>query len=471
MFPTEHLIKLDTEKEFTKFIRKNNDKGEGIDCVYGIGEDKKETLCQIRIRNDRYNAPEAVKYMNDNSYVGAIEVCNNDSGDTVDTMRFDSGEIIGKVTKTAEGYLKGHATVTRTGVFKYKNFDGTIRKELRHPDEVFKADSLDSLKMIPVTNNHPKTRLIDSKVAAKYACGTTGENVTHDSENVLVSFLVTNDKDIKEVENGKRGLSCGYLQMLEPKTGTYNGDDYTHIQRNIKYNHVAIVNKPRAGKSATLNIDSYEESGLYDSNDAVMIDNIIFKSNSDGGNQVMPQTLINNIAYEASQEVINALEGVKTNLDALNTKTETLKKENAELKGRNDSAKDELEKIKKEMPALIEKRVSDRIDLERKAVTALDSAEIKDISTLGNNEIMKKVVLKVFPNAKATLDSDDLDDNYLVARFDSSIEILNENKSKGNVANQRRAQGNRADNADNDTRTVNEKYADRIADRWKEPTK
>ena len=57
------------------------------------------------------------------------------------TIRFDAGNII-KITETKEGFLKGDAILTRTGVFTYVNADGSLRKELRHPDDVFVLDSL-----------------------------------------------------------------------------------------------------------------------------------------------------------------------------------------------------------------------------------------------------------------------------------------------------------------------------------------
>jgi hypothetical protein len=40
-----------------------------------------------------------------------------------DGIRFDSVRLP-KMTKTKEGYLRGEAVVSRTGVFKYRNADG-----------------------------------------------------------------------------------------------------------------------------------------------------------------------------------------------------------------------------------------------------------------------------------------------------------------------------------------------------------
>ena len=45
-----------------------------------------------------------------------------------DVARFDRGQVKGDAFITDEGYIKANAIVTRTGVFLYKNPDGTIRK-------------------------------------------------------------------------------------------------------------------------------------------------------------------------------------------------------------------------------------------------------------------------------------------------------------------------------------------------------
>ena len=60
--------------------------------------------------------------------------------------------------KTPEGFLKGRAIITSTGVFPYKDATGNVRRELRLPEDVFDPAHLDSLKLKPVTNEHPAKR-------------------------------------------------------------------------------------------------------------------------------------------------------------------------------------------------------------------------------------------------------------------------------------------------------------------------
>ena len=56
--------------------------------------------------------------------------------------RYDKGIVGNETELTPEGYIKARSIVTRCGVFLYKNADGTIRKELRHPDYVMLPESL-----------------------------------------------------------------------------------------------------------------------------------------------------------------------------------------------------------------------------------------------------------------------------------------------------------------------------------------
>ncbi|MGQ0287027.1 DUF2213 domain-containing protein [Pasteurellaceae bacterium 22721_9_1] len=68
------------------------------------------------------------------------------------TMRYDRLEF--KAKKDQNGFIRDTPVLTRTGVFIYQQPDGTSRREYRPPDEVFKADSLNAFKGIPITDEH-----------------------------------------------------------------------------------------------------------------------------------------------------------------------------------------------------------------------------------------------------------------------------------------------------------------------------
>lgn len=157
-----------------------------------------------------------------------------------------------EITKTDEGYLFSDARVTKAGVFRYLNADGTERFEFRSPAEVFKQDSLNTLQRKPLSNNHPAGGVIVASNAKSLSVGFSGENVRKDGLFVRVPITITDASAVSDVESGKRELSCGYHCDVEPQTGEFEGQKYTHVQKNIRYNHIAIVHKGRAGSDVRI---------------------------------------------------------------------------------------------------------------------------------------------------------------------------------------------------------------------------
>ena len=72
---------------------------------------------------------------------------------------------------TNEGFLIDHPIVTTVGIFEYMNPDGSIRRELRLPEEVFAPESLESYKGKPIIVTHRAGRVTTDNVEkAFYFC-------------------------------------------------------------------------------------------------------------------------------------------------------------------------------------------------------------------------------------------------------------------------------------------------------------
>lgn len=164
-------------------------------------------------------------------------------------------DAIEKVEKTPEGFLRLPARVTRTGIFLYRKADGSIVKELRPPKEVFNEDSLTSLLSKPLTNNHPGEGRVDSTNAKVHTVGFTSDSVQQEDKFVRIFLNVIDESTIKDIMNGKQELSCGYTCEVEQKSGEHNGERYDSVQHNIRYNHVALVHRGRAGADVRLSLD------------------------------------------------------------------------------------------------------------------------------------------------------------------------------------------------------------------------
>ena len=153
---------------------------------------------------------------------------------------------------TEEGYLMDHPIVTTCGIFEYLNDDGSIRRELRIPEEVFSEKSLASYKGKPIIITHDAGVVNKDNVNREHI-GTILSKGYRDGESVRAEIVIHETDKMKN--SGLRELSLGYELTLDETPGEYNGEHYDAIQRNIEINHLALVSSARAGETARLNID------------------------------------------------------------------------------------------------------------------------------------------------------------------------------------------------------------------------
>lgn len=176
-----------------------------------------------------------------------------------EVQRFDVVGRIGKFERTQVGGLRVPARLTRTGILKYTLPDGTVRNELRTAEEVFSADSLETLREAPVTDLAHHRALIDTSNWKEASLGVT-TNVRRDADRYIAAELVINDaRTVVDVENKRlHDISCGYTCKLDFTPGTHAGEKYDAIQRHIRYNHVAVLPKGvgRAGTDVALRLDA-----------------------------------------------------------------------------------------------------------------------------------------------------------------------------------------------------------------------
>jgi hypothetical protein len=173
-------------------------------------------------------------------------------------LRYDVFRLDG-IQRTPQGGIRLPATLTRTGVFEYRRADGSVSRELRHPDDVFHADAIESFANAPLTVGHVPAVNPDNwgAVAVGHVVGTPKRDGTF-----LAAECSINRRDaIQQVEGGKlKELSCGYEVELDPTSGEYEGQKYDAIQRKIQGNHVALLPEGwgRAGPDVKLRTDSQD---------------------------------------------------------------------------------------------------------------------------------------------------------------------------------------------------------------------
>lgn len=158
---------------------------------------------------------------------------------------------------TGEGFLRVPGRVARTGIQEYLaselGLDGAphdIIRVYRAPEQVFDAESLASYDGTDVTVNHPKG-LVNSKNYKAVSVGVVRGTGRQDGDFVQADLIVKDADAIAAIEAGKVELSAGYTAVYEKVSGvTEDGESYDYVQRDIRINHVALVDRARAGSSA-----------------------------------------------------------------------------------------------------------------------------------------------------------------------------------------------------------------------------
>lgn len=158
---------------------------------------------------------------------------------------------------TEEGFLKVPGRVARAGIQEYLarelGLDGDpmrVVRVYRPEDEVFKDASLGTYDASDVTNNHPHS-LVTAATYKGVAVGVVRGPGRRDGDFVICDLIVKDQKTIDEIIGGKCELSAGYTAVYDETPGvTEDGQTYDYIQRDIKINHVAIVERARAGANA-----------------------------------------------------------------------------------------------------------------------------------------------------------------------------------------------------------------------------
>lgn len=305
--------------------------------------------------------------------------------------------------------------LTRTGVLTYKLSDGTTRRELRHPHEVFDTDSLDSMLGAPVTALHPANPV--NVYALKSVQKGVVRKVKRDGNFVNGECAIDDDALVSAIERGDmHDVSPGYTCKLEHTAGVYEGERYDAIQREIRYNHLAVgpKNWGRSGPSVALRVDAQDETqtdfGVQmdeERNDAAaeIVETPEAKAEETkaseaetAGAAAEPEAKAGEPA-EASKgdslDVVSELEKTRAERDALKERVDSLTKELADAKAVDVSP-----------------LVAARIQLERKAIKI--APEVK-LDGLSDREVMLAAL-------STSGDYSAKSDAYIEARFDLALE-------------------------------------------------
>lgn len=326
-------------------------------------------------------------------------------------------------TKTDEGFLVDSPIVARVGIQEYRRADGSIRRELRLPENVFNADSLASMRGKPITVGHPSTGKVTSKDAHRVTVGTILDRGLEDGENVRAPIIIHSPDSI----GSRRELSLGYTTNLDETPGVHPVyGAYDAIQGPPTINHLSVVQSARAGKVARLNLDGDEE---------------IFNQ-QEQQTMTVKVKLDNGIEYDAAPEVSVELNKLRADAADAKTKLAAATADKDKLQAKVDGQAAELE------TARTQGRADAMARLQLEATADKLKVDHKDKT---DRQVKEAVILAVRKDA----DLKDKSDVYVDAAYDMAVETA----PAAAMASQRKAvQTHNDGSAAVDSRTRHQQY-------------
>jgi len=295
--------------------------------------------------------------------------------------------------------LNGYITVennpiSRSGVFQYLGSSigapepGKVYNVYR-PAEEFTPETIDSFKLLPIVDDHTMLGPREDGLTPaelKGVHGTTGEQVEFRDGVLYAPIKVFSETLANLIESGKTALSLGYRCVYQKASGIFDGQMYDYIQRNLRGNHLALVDAARCDVAV---LDHHMAFDHFD----LALDNSKEKTMAEENNALEDRLkkaedwIAGRMAKDAEEE---------------KAKEEEKKKAEDEAACKEQMAKDAEEEAKKKEAE--DKKARDEMTEEEKA-KADKKAEDKENQGMDAAEIGRLVDEKVKSALQAAMDS------------------------------------------------------------------
>lgn len=124
----------------------------------------------------------------------------------------------------------------------------------RPAEELASPECVESFKLLPWVDDHTMLGSEDEGLTPaerKGVQGVIGQDVYFDADDgdgvLKGNIKVFSDAMASLIANGKKELSCGYRCRYEYAPGSFKGQAYDYVQRDIRGNHLALVDNGRMG--------------------------------------------------------------------------------------------------------------------------------------------------------------------------------------------------------------------------------
>lgn len=338
---------------------------------------------------------------------------------------------VGELALQPNGFLSVPANLTRTGVFTYfdRGPDGVVRviRQLRSPEEVFNPDTMASLVGLPTTNDHPP-EIIEPGNARDYIVGMTSdeprrlyipkpgvedtaeEKHGEDYVSQRVTFFDRNAIDLIKAKK-KTALSLGYLCDLDPKPGVWKGQQYDYVQRNIRYNHLSLVDRARGGDNCKVIVDGKEQT------ESVYLCDGMETNDKRQETKPMKEFEYKGQKFQVDDASFVVFLSLQKDADESRAEAARVKTESEKVQARLDEANEQNEALKEQLKTdNLDAKVAERVALEVVARQYLDDKV--DLRKMSDRQVKEAVVKKLRPS----ISLDGKSEEYVTVRFDCAIE-------------------------------------------------
>lgn len=147
--------------------------------------------------------------------------------------------------------------ISKIGVFPYSGAQispdlepDKIYQVYRPEEELSDPETIQSFKLLPWTDEHAMLGSEEEGLTPaerKGIQGVIGEDVFYKDGYLKANLKIFSNKLADLIDSGKKELSIGYRCLYDIVSGVYNGVRYDAIQRQIRGNHVALVEEGRSG--------------------------------------------------------------------------------------------------------------------------------------------------------------------------------------------------------------------------------
>lgn len=201
--------------------------------------------------------------------------------------------------------------LSKVGIFPYlgKQIDDSLEpnkiyRVYRPAEELLNEETIKSFNLVPLINDHEMLGKDYKPAEEKGVDGVIYNPRAAHGDMLIGNIKIYSEKMMDDIKDGKKELSMGYTCIYDITPGEWDGQPFDVIQRNLRGNHVALVDRGRMGSDVRV----YDKHICCDSMD-ISVDKIKKVSAKDLSpeSKLLRQNLGKNYITKSGEKKINSL--------------------------------------------------------------------------------------------------------------------------------------------------------------------